>query len=220
VTCCVERLAHHEDQLGRHATRRVGAVALHQGAVGQRVGGVESHAPQAGTERLRDGQRGSNRVVLEVDEDGDAHLAGELARKGAGRRHRVAPVGGDEGMRDGADAPAAPPRGLGVGRDADRSRDMGRPAVAGLHVPVVVARGEVQDRLAACRLDDLADVAHDPRSSRQRPEVDRLEMGEEAVVAGDRHHRLPWGDLVALVQGVDLELVPSRLPGALGIPAP
>ena len=36
-----------------------------------------------------------------------------------------------------------------------------RPAVAGLHQPVVVAGGEEEDRLAARRLHHLADVAHD-----------------------------------------------------------
>jgi hypothetical protein len=80
---------------------------------------------------------------------------------------------------------------------------------------VVVAGGEVQDRLAARRLDDLADVAHDQRAARHRAEVDGLEVGEQRVIALDRHHRLPRPDLVALVQRVHLELLPAVLPRAV-----
>ena len=126
-------------------------------------------------------------------------------------RDRVAAVGRDQPVRHGPDAAAAPPRRLRVGRDADRPGDVRRPAVAGLHQPVVVAGGEVQDRLAPRGLDDLADVAHDQRAPRQAAEVDRLEVGEERVVALDRHHRLPRRDLVALVERADLERRPSRL---------
>ena len=52
------------------------------------------------------------------------------------------------------------------------------------------------------------------------PEVDRLEVAEQRVVALDRHHGLPRLDLVAVVEGVHLELVPAGLPGAVaGAPA-
>ena len=56
-------------------------------------------------------------------------------------------------------------------------------------------------------LDDLADVAHDQRAAGHHAEVDGLEVGELRVVALDRHHGLPRGDLVALVQRLDLELL-------------
>jgi hypothetical protein len=42
-------------------------------------------------------------------------------------------------------------------------------------------------------------------------------MREEPVVALDRHHRLARGDLVALVQGADLELAPALLPAAVDV---
>ncbi len=117
-------------------------------------------------------------------------------------------------MGDGADAAAAPPARLSVGRDADRARDVGRPAVAGLDQPVVVAGGEEDHRLAGRRVDHLADVGHHPRASRKRSQVDRLQVGEEGVVAADQHHRLVGLDLVALVQRLHLQLRPAVLPGA------
>ena len=58
-------------------------------------------------------------------------------------------------------------------------------------------------------LDDLAHVAHDQRAARHHAEVDGLEVGELRVVALDRHHGLPRGDLVALVQRLDLEVLPA-----------
>ena len=66
-------------------------------------------------------------------------------------RDRVAAVGRDQRVRHGADAAAAPPRRLRVGRHADRARHVRGPAVARLHEPVVVARREEQDLLAARR---------------------------------------------------------------------
>ena len=138
------------------------------------------------------------------------------ARERARRRDRVAAVGRDQRVRDRAHPAAAPPRGLRVGGDADRARDVRGPAVARLHEPVVVAGGEVQDRLAAGGVDDLAHVAHDERAPRHAAEVDRLEVGEQRVVALDRHHGLPRRDLVALVQRVDLDRVPAVLPRAVG----
>ena len=127
----------------------------------------------------------------------------------------VAAVRGDQPVRDGAHALAAPPRRLGVGGHADRAGDVRGPAVAGLHLPVVEARGEVEDRLAAGRLDDVAHVAADQGAAREHAEVERLEVGEEAVVALDRQHRLPRLDLVAVVQGAHLQPVPPGLPRAV-----
>ena len=111
-------------------------------------------------------------------------------------------------MRDGADAAAAPPGGLRVGRDADRAGDVGRVAVARLHAVVVVARREEEDRLPARRLDDAADVGRDQRPAGEHAQVARLQVGEERVVALDRHHRLPRRDLVAVVERVHGQLVP------------
>jgi len=42
--------------------------------------------------------------------------------------------------------------------------------------------------------------------------------GGKDVVAGDRQHRLPGLDRVALVQGVDGEIRPGILPAAVGAP--
>ena len=138
--------------------------------------------------------------------------AAEALRERARRGDRVAAVRRDQAVRDRADAAAAPPRRLRVGRDADRARDVRGPAVAGLHEPVVVARREEQDRLAARRLDDVADVAHDQRAAREAAEEDRLEVGEQRVVALDRQDRLVRRDRVALVERGDLELRRSRAP--------
>ena len=169
---------------------------------------VSSRTPHRSSPSARgDLERGRHRVVGEVDEHGHVHVVPEALGELARGEHGVAPVGGDQPVRDGADAATAPPRRLRVGGDADRPRDVRRPAVAGLHQPVVVAGGEVEDRLAVRRLDDLAHVAHDQRAARHAAEVDGLEVGELRVVALDRHHGLPRLDRVALVQRVDLELL-------------
>ena len=171
-------------------------------------------------ERVGDLDRRADRVVVEVHEDRHGHLlrvaVGELPRG----EHGVAVVGGDEPVRDGPHPAPAPPGRLGVGRHADRPGDVRGPAVAGLHEPVVVAGGEVEDLLAARRLDDLVDVAHDERAAGERPEVDGLEVGEQRVVALDRHDRLAGRDRLALVQRVDLEPVPAALPAAVRHPPP
>ena len=138
---------------------------------------------------------------------------GEQARGGDG----VAPEGRDERVRHGAHAAPAPPRRLRVGRDADRAGDVGGPAVAGLHQPVVVAGREEEDGLAVRRLDHRLDVAHDQRAPRHAAQVHRLQMREQPVVALDRHDGLARRDLVALVQGADLELVPAVLPAAVDV---
>ena len=146
----------------------------------------------------------------------DVHLGAERLDEAPRRQHRVAAVGRDQPVRHRAHPAPAPPRGLRVGRDADRARDVRGVAVAGLHAVVVVARREVEDRLAARRAHDLAHVARDQRAARERAEVDGLEVAEERVVALDRHHGLPRLDLVAVVERVHDELVPARLPGAVG----
>ena len=101
-------------------------------------------------ERVGDVERGAHRVVLEVDEHHDVHLRREgWANEVAARRARVAAVGGDQAVRHGADAAAAPPRGLRVGRDADGAGDVRGVAVAGLHA--VVIDGAPGSRGSACR---------------------------------------------------------------------
>ena len=154
----------------------------------------------------------AHRVVDEVDEHGHVHVAGVAVGELARGQRRVAAVGRDQRVRHRAHAAAAPPGGLRVRGDADRPGDVRRPAVAGLHQPVVVAGGEEQDRLAARRVHDGVDVAHDQRAAGQRAEVDGLEVGELRVVALDRQHRLPGRDLVALVQRLDLQPRRSRRP--------
>ena len=96
------------------------------------------------------------------------------------RQHGVAAVGRDQAVGHGAHAAAAPPRGLRVGRDADRAGDVGGVAVAGLHAVVVVAGREVEDRLAARRAHDLAHVARDQRAARERAQVDASRGGRTA----------------------------------------
>ncbi len=118
-------------------------------------------------------------------------------------------------MRDRADPAAAPPRGLRVGGDADRPGHVRAPPVSGLDQPMVVAGREVEDLLASGGLNHLLDVAHDQRAPGQAAEVDGLEVSEQAVVALDRQDRLVRSDRVALVQGVDLELIPPGDPGAV-----
>ena len=92
-------------------------------------------------------ERRLDRIVLEVDQHGDVHflvvVLGELGRCPDG----VPAVGGDQAVRDRAHAAAAPPRGLGVGGDTDRSGHVRGPAVPGLDEPVVVAGGEEEDLL-------------------------------------------------------------------------
>src|SRR4051794_591954 len=112
----------------------------------------------------------------------------------------------------------APPRRLRIGRDADRAGHVRRPAVPGLHEPVVVTGGKEEDGLAGRGLDDRGDVAHDQRSARQASEVDRLQMREQRVVALDREDRLPRLDAVALVERMDDEVAPAVLPAAVSRP--
>ena len=191
-------------------------VGLNSPMIGQserstmQLGGVEANAPEPVAEGVRHLERRAHRVVLEVHEHGHVHLVGEAVGPGARGGDGVAAEGRDQAVRHGADAAAAPPGRLRVGRDADRAGDVRRPAVAGLDQPVVVARGEEEDRLAVGRLHHLADVAHDARAPREHAEVDRLEMGEQRVVAVDLEHRLPGLDLVRLVERVHLERRPSR----------
>ena len=180
------------------------------------VDDVSRRTPQScGPSARATATRRAHAVVVEVDEHDHVHLRAERLDEAPRRQHRVAAVGGDQPVRHGAHAAAAPPGGLRVGRDADRAGDVGGVAVAGLHAVVVVARREVEDRLAARRAHDLAHVARDQRAARERAQVDRLEVAEERVVALDRHHGLPRLDLVAVVEGVHDELVPAGLPGAV-----
>jgi hypothetical protein len=85
---------------------------------------------------------------------------------------------------------------------------------------VVVAGGEVEDRLAVGGLDDLVHVAHDQRATRHAAEVDGLQVGEQRVVPLDRQHGLPRRDLVALVQRMDLEVLEAVDPLAVLAAAP
>jgi hypothetical protein len=183
--------------------------------VDERLGRVEAHPPQQVAELPRHLERRPHGVVVEVHEDRDVHLVGVALREVAGRCDGVAAERRDQRVRDGPHAAPAPPRRLRVRRDADRPGHVRGPAVAGLHEPVVVPRGEEQDLLAARRADHGIDVAHDERPARHAAEVDGLEVREQRVVALDRHDRLLGGDTVTLVQGPDLQLVPPRLPAAV-----
>ena len=149
-------------------------------------------------------------VVVPVHQRRDVDLRVVEVGEGRGGRDGVAAVGGDQGVRHGADALAAPPRGLRVGADADGAGDVRGVPVAGLHPVVVEARREEEDRLAAGGVDHAAHVGADERAPRERAEVHRLEVGEEAVVALDGEHRLPGGELVAVVAARAPRGRPSR----------
>ncbi len=179
-----------------------------QGAVDERRRRVEPHAPELRAERMRDGEGGAHRVVLEVDEDDDVRVVGRELGELLRGEHRVAAVGRDQRVRHGSDPDAAPPGRLRVGGDADRAGDVRRIAVTGLNAVMVVPRREEQDRLAVRRLDHPPRVRGDERPPREDAQVHRLEMRERRVVALDRQHRLPGRDLVAVVERLDLERVP------------
>ena len=103
--------------------------------------------------------------------------SGAQSAKFRAARDGVAAVGRDQRVRHRAEAAAAPPRRLLVGRDADRraddlARDVGRVAVARLHAVVVVAGRHEDDRLAVRRLEHVHDVRRDQRPPRERAEVD------------------------------------------------
>ena len=97
-------------------------------AVDELAGRVEPHAPEPRAERAGDLERGAHGVVLEVDQHDDVEVVrrplGELRRS----EHGVAAVRGDQRVRDGADAAAAPPGRLRVGRHPDLRRRCSAPA--------------------------------------------------------------------------------------------
>ena len=177
---------------------------------------VSSRTPQRPRpERGRHVEGGADAVVVVVDQHDDVHLAGAHPRERLGSGHRVAAVRRDQPVRHRAEPATAPPGGLRVGGHADRAGDVGGVAVAGLDAIVVVPRREVEDRLAAGRVHDLAHVRRDQRAPREAAEERRLEVAEQPVVALDRHHGLPRRDLVAVVEGAHVERVPAVDPLAV-----
>ena len=99
-------------------------------------------------------------------------------------------------MGDRADAAPAPPGGLRVGGDADlgarlRPGDVGGVAVARLHTVMVVARRHEDDRLSVRGAQHPLGVGRDQGAPGEHAEIHGLEVGEQGVVALDRHHRLP-----------------------------
>ena len=85
---------------------------------------------------------------------------------------------------------------------------MRRVAVAGLHQPVVVPGGEEHHLLRRGGLDHPAGVGADAGAAGQDAEVERFEVREGVVGTGDEHDRLPRLHLVAVEEGVHLELGP------------
>jgi len=85
---------------------------------------------------------------------------------------------------------------------------MSRIPVAGLHQPVVVPRGEEHHLLGPRGVDDATRVGPDLGAPGEHAQVERLQVGERVVRPLDEEHRLPRLDLVAVIQGVHLELVP------------
>ena len=124
-------------------------------------------------------------VAFEIDERDDLCLRLGILRDFLRRQHRVAAVCGDERVRDGADAARAPPFGVRIRRDAERTGDIRGVAVTGLHEMVIEARREEEHGLARGRRDDVAGVRRDPRSARENAEIARFQVREEYVVALD-----------------------------------
>ena len=86
------------------------------------------------------------------------------------------------------------------------------PSVTRLNEPMVVTRGEIQNRLSPGGLDHLSHVAHDQRPARKTSEIDGLEMGEQRIVALDVHDALVRRDRVALVKSANGQLGPAGYP--------
>src|SRR5262245_12561248 len=126
----VERPAHVPDELRVDAGGLEETHLRHDGAVDQRLRGVEPHAVEALPQSPRHGERRFHAVVFEIDERDETDLRIHELRELERRLDGVAVVGGDQGMRHRADPLRAPPRRLGVGRHADRPGDVGGVAVA------------------------------------------------------------------------------------------
>src|SRR6202165_1774782 len=71
---------------------------------------------------------------------------------------------------------------------------------------MIVASWKEDDLLALRRVNDPADVSGDLGAAGEDAQVDRLEPGEEGILALDRHHGFPWRHLVAVIEGVYAEL--------------
>jgi hypothetical protein len=128
------------------------------------------------------------------------------------RQGRVAAVDGDERVRHRAESLRAPPLALLVGRDRGRASHEGRVPGAGLRLVRLVACAEHDHGLPPRGPHDLARVRRDPRAFGERPEVERLEMGERPVLALDVHDGLVRLRDLAVAQRADPELTPARLP--------
>ena len=215
MTGAVEAVADLIHQPRVHPGRPELAHLVDERTVDEVFGGVEPDAPEIVAERVRDLDRGADRVVLEVHEHRDVHLFRELPCKGLCGGDGAARVRRDQPVRHCPDASPTPPRRLGVGGHADGARDVRGPAVTGLDEPVIVPGGEEEDLLVAGGLLHLGHVAHHERAARQTAEVGGLEVREQRVVALDLQHGLPRRDLVALVERPHLELVPAGLPAAV-----
>ena len=86
--------------------------------------------------------------------------------------------------------------------------DVGGVAVAGLHAVMVVSRRHEDDRLPVRGAEHALRVGRDQGAPREDAEVHGLEVGEQRVVALDRHHRLPRLDRVPVVEREDVEGIP------------
>ena len=129
------------------------------------------------------------------------HVVGDVTHHGFGGPHGVPAVGGDERVGNGPVALTPPPGGLRVGRDSDGTGHVGRPAIAGLYHPMVVSRGEEQDRLGPGGLDDLTGARRDLGATPQNPHVEGLEVGEGRIWPTDQHDRLPRPHTIPVPQG-------------------
>jgi len=197
VAGVVERRAHLLDDAA--AARRAGrcppgALSTSASLVSRRT--PHSRSPSASATS----KRGAHRVVTKSTSTVTFNLVavavGELRR----RAHRVAAVGGDEPVRDGAHAAPAPPRGLRVGREPIAPATWAAQPVAGLHRQWSWRRGEEEDLLAVGRLDDLGDVCASPACAAPGAQARRSPGGEQRVVAANGHHDLARPDAIALVE--------------------
>ena len=120
----VERVAHLAHEPLVDAGRLEVAELLPERAVDERSPTCRAERPTAGRRARRATSSAvSHRVVLEVDEHRDVHVVGRPLGELRRGEHGVAAVGRDQRVRHGADAAAAPPGRLLVGRDADRRAD-------------------------------------------------------------------------------------------------
>ena len=189
----VERVAHELDQLGVDARaarrRRAGAAATRSASVSE----VSSRTPH----RSSPSASATSSAVRTESLSKSTSTVTFISRAEARRRTRARRRRCRRRRPRSARAGRCRRRGRPTTTPARRSRRRSRPPTcAAQPSPVCTSQwswraGKYRIGLPRGGLDDLAHVAHDQRAARHAAEVDRLEVGEQRVVALDRHHGLP-----------------------------